>query len=66
MTDSMGAHLEDRKDRYVRGELTAAEARALAQESLGNPELFEDLTSLAGCKKRLYRRMQDRRSFDFH
>ena len=34
-------------DRYVRRELTAAEARKLAQESLDNPELFEDLTASA-------------------
>jgi len=47
MTDS------DRKDRYARGELTAAEARQLAQESLGDPELFEDLTSLAVAKAAL-------------
>jgi len=40
----------DRKDRYVRGELSAVEARELAQESLGDSELFEDLTSLAVAK----------------
>ena len=44
MSDSTKARLEDRIDRYVRNELTAAEARELAQQSLGDPKLFEDLT----------------------
>ena len=44
---------EDRIDRYVRGELTAAEARALAQESLDSPELFDELTFSAVAKKAL-------------
>ncbi len=47
MTDSTSPRREDRIDRYVRGELTAAEARELAHESLDNPELFEDLTCSA-------------------
>jgi hypothetical protein len=38
---------ESRIDRFVRGELTAAEARELAQESLDHPDLFEDLTASA-------------------
>lgn len=37
-------NLGDRIDRYVRHELTVAEARELAQESLDSPELFEELT----------------------
>jgi len=41
---------EDRIDRYVRGELTVAEARELAQESLHDAELFEDLTCSALAK----------------
>jgi tetratricopeptide (TPR) repeat protein len=45
MTDSTGPHLDDPIDRYVRRELTAAEARQLAQDSLDDPELFEDLTA---------------------
>ena len=53
MTDSTGQRLEDRKDRYVRGELTAEEARELAQKSLGDPELFEDLTFSALAKSAL-------------
>ena len=50
MTDSTAPHREDRIDRYVRGELTTAEARQLAQESLDDPELFEDLTCSALAK----------------
>jgi hypothetical protein len=42
---------DDRVDRYLRGELTPAEARELAQESLENPELFEELTYAAVAKK---------------
>ena len=38
---------EERIDRYVRGELTPGEARELAQESLDDPELFEELTHSA-------------------
>lgn len=53
MTDSTQPHLEDAIDRYVRNELSAAEARALAQESLGDPELFEDLTFSALAKAAL-------------
>jgi hypothetical protein len=47
MTDSTGSPLDDPIDRYVRRELTAAEARDLAQKSLDDPELFEDLTASA-------------------
>ncbi len=47
MSDSTKPHLDDRIDRYVRNELTAAEARELAQKSLDDPKLFEDLTSSA-------------------
>ena len=43
MTDSTRPHI----DRYVRRELTPAEARELAQQSLADPELFEDLTASA-------------------
>ncbi len=50
MTDSGKPNLDDRIDRYVRRELSPEEARALAQESLDSPELFEELTysALAG------------------
>ena len=47
MSDSAMNHPGDRIDRYARRELTAPEARELAQESLDDPELFEDLTSAA-------------------
>jgi tetratricopeptide (TPR) repeat protein len=47
MSDSTKPRLDDRIDRYVRNELTAAEARELAQQSLDDPKLFEDLTSSA-------------------
>ena len=39
--------MTDPMDRYVRRELTAAEGRDLAQKSLDDPELFEDLTASA-------------------
>jgi tetratricopeptide (TPR) repeat protein len=45
------SHLEDQLDRHARGELTAAEARDLAQKSLDDPELFDDLTYSALAKK---------------
>jgi Flp pilus assembly protein TadD len=38
---------DDRMDRYVRRELTSAEARELAQKSLDDSDLFEDLTASA-------------------
>lgn len=44
MSDSTRPRLEDQIDRYARRELSAAEARELAQRSLDDPELFEDLT----------------------
>jgi len=50
MPDSRGGHIDDQLDRYVRGELTAEEARALAQKSLDDPALFEDLTYSAVAK----------------
>jgi tetratricopeptide (TPR) repeat protein len=58
MTDSSrpnltDPNLEDRIDRYVRRELTAAEARELAQASLDSPELFEELTFSALAKTAL-------------
>jgi hypothetical protein len=40
----------DQMERYGRGELTPAEARELAQLSLDDPELFEDLTAFALAK----------------
>src|SRR5947209_1461220 len=49
VTDSI-QNLDERINRYVRGELTATEARELAQESLEDPELFEELTSIALAK----------------
>ena len=51
MTDSGRRNRDDRIDRYVRGELSPAEARELAQESLEDPELFEALTYSALAKK---------------
>jgi tetratricopeptide (TPR) repeat protein len=53
MTDSTRQDLEDR---YVRDELTAAESRELAQESLEDPELFENLTFSAVAKGALSER----------
>ena len=50
MTDPHRTQLEDLINRYVRGELNASEARELAQKSLGDPELFEDLTFSALTK----------------
>ncbi len=44
MSDSHRPPLEDQIDRYARRELSAAEARELAQRSLDDSELFEDLT----------------------
>jgi tetratricopeptide (TPR) repeat protein len=44
MSDSTRPRLEDQIDRYARRELNAAEARELAQRSLDDPELFDDLT----------------------
>jgi tetratricopeptide (TPR) repeat protein len=44
MSDSTRPRLEDQIDRYARRELSAAEAQELAQRSLDDPELFEDLT----------------------
>jgi tetratricopeptide (TPR) repeat protein len=52
MSDSTKPHL-DRIDRYVRNELTPDEARELAQKSLDEPELFEDLTFSAVAKAAL-------------
>src|SRR6266850_2786000 len=53
MTESNRPHLEDPIDRYVNNELSAAEARALAQKALDDPELFEDLTFSALAKAAL-------------
>jgi TolA-binding protein len=47
MMDSTGYDHDKPMDRYVRRELTAEEARQLAQSSLDDPELFEDLTASA-------------------
>lgn len=44
----------DPMDRYVRSELSPAEARELAQASLDSPELFEELTDAALAKAALY------------
>ena len=43
----------DQIDRYVRGELSPAEARELAQASLDSPELFEELSDSALAKAAL-------------
>ena len=53
MTDSPTPNLDDRMDRYVRQELTPQESRALAQEALDAPELFEELTFSALTKTAL-------------
>lgn len=45
--------MTDRIDRYVRGELSPEEARALAQESLDSPALFDELTDAALAKAAL-------------
>ncbi len=50
MSDIPRADSADRIDRFVRGELTSAEARALAQESLGSAELFDELTYASVAK----------------
>lgn len=42
---------DDRIDRYIRGELAPAEARKLAQDSLDDAELFDELTYSAVAKK---------------
>lgn len=39
--------LEGRIDRYARGELGSTDARWIAREALGNPDLFEELTAVA-------------------
>ena len=51
MTDHQ--FLENRKDRYVRGELTPAEARQLAQRSLDSRDLFDELADSALAKAAL-------------
>ena len=45
--------MTDPIDRYVRGELSAREARALAQASLDSPALFDELTDAALAKAAL-------------
>jgi hypothetical protein len=50
MSDSHAPHLRNQVDRYVHDELTGIEARALAQKSLDDPELFEELTFLGVAK----------------
>ena len=47
MIDSTAYDHDNPMDRYTRRELTAAEARELAQKSLDDPELFDDLTASA-------------------
>src|SRR2546430_13612444 len=42
--------LERKIDLYVRGELSPAEARELAQEALNQPDLFEELSAAALAK----------------
>ena len=46
--------MSDRMDRYVRGDLSPAEARELAQASLDSSELFDELTDSALAKAALY------------
>ena len=62
MINPSGSGSEDRIDRHVRGHLTAAEARQLAQESLDAPELFEELTYSALAKSALTTRSVPRRT----
>jgi hypothetical protein len=45
--------MTDRIDRYVRGELSPEEARALAQAALDSPALFDELTGAALAKAAL-------------
>ena len=45
--------MTDRIDRYMRGELSPEEARALAQSSLDSPALFDELTDAALAKAAL-------------
>jgi hypothetical protein len=45
--------MSDRIDRYVRDELSPAEARALAQQALDSPALFNELTDSALAKAAL-------------
>ena len=47
--------MTDRIDRYMRGELSPQEARALAQESLDSGALFDELTDAALAKAALNR-----------
>ena len=51
--ETPGGRMTDRIDRYVRGELSPEEARALAQESLDSPALFDELTDAALAKAAL-------------
>jgi tetratricopeptide (TPR) repeat protein len=53
MSGSPRPDTQDRIDRFARGELTATEARELAQDSLDTPELFEQLTHSAVAKSGL-------------
>jgi tetratricopeptide (TPR) repeat protein len=50
MPNSMEPDLERRIDLYVRGELSPAEARELAQAALRRPDLFEELNAAALAK----------------
>jgi hypothetical protein len=45
--------MTDRIDRYLRGELSPQEARALAQASLDSAALFDELTDAALAKAAL-------------
>src|SRR5581483_2008375 len=44
---------ENRLDRFARGELPPAESRDLAQEALGDNDLFDELTSIAVARRGL-------------
>jgi tetratricopeptide (TPR) repeat protein len=50
MPDSIQPDLEGTIDLYARGELSPADARALAQEALSRPDLFEELNAVALAK----------------
>jgi hypothetical protein len=47
----MAESIDERVDRYIEGELSAAEQRLLAQSALDDPALFETLTAAALLKQ---------------
>src|SRR5262249_11328457 len=53
MSDRIESRSDEHIDRFIRGELSPAEQRALAQKSLDDAELFERITSAAVVKATL-------------